>query len=117
MLCGILLLLILPTLLSPGVAKVQERSSTKRVDEMLGRRKLTSKQLDWVVERCVDYKLRATDLVLVVISILNVSLLFCFIGIQNELLVRVTQVIQEGGPPPSYEEALLGHAANHHRST
>ena len=112
MLSGIVVLILLPTLLEPGVAKQQKPGGDKRVDSMLERRKLTSKQLSWVVERCVDYKLRATDLVLLIIAILNVSVLFCILGLQNDLLNRITQVLREAGPPPSYFEATQGQNAN-----
>ena len=115
MLSGIVVLSILPTLMSPGVANEQELNNVKHMDKMLARHKLTSKQLDWVVDRCVDYKLRATDLVLLVISILNVSVLLCILGIQDELLTRFTQFV--GDAPPSYEEAMRGQPIAQRRAT
>ena len=103
MFSGIVIVMLLPALMSPGMSEDQNRVGGKRVDRKHKRHVLSDDQLNKVVERCVDFKLRATDLLLIAISILNLSVLFCVLGLHNELLLRVTI---PGDAPPTYEEAI-----------
>ena len=103
MFSGIVIVMLLPALMSPGMSEEQKQVDGKRVGRKQRHHVLSEDELNKVVERCVDFKLRATDLLLIAISILNLSVLFCVLGLHNELLLRVTI---PGDAPPTYEEAI-----------
>ena len=103
MFSGIVIVMLLPALMSPGMSEDQNRVGGKRVGRKHKHHVLSEGELDKVVERCMDFKLRATDLLLIAISILNVSVLFCVLGLHSELMIRITNL---GGAPPTYDEAM-----------
>ena len=103
MFSGILIVMLLPALMSPGAPEEQGRVDGKRVGRKHKHHVLSNDELNQVVERCVDFKLRATDLLLIAISILNVSVLFCVLGLHSELMLRVANLVDA---PPTYEETM-----------
>ena len=99
MLCGIILLLLLPSFLAPGLHKKQENS--KQFMDTLVRHKMKQKP-------CKEHRLKDMEIMLMLVTILNIGVLITLCAMVNELLLRTSQsrrLAQEGGGPPSYEEA------------
>ena len=111
---GIVVLLLLPAMMSPGTAKDKVPPNSKHAVRKHPRCMIDDKQLDAVVEKCMHARLRATDFLLIAISILNVTILYCALGLQNEVLLRISQVWDA---PPSYEEAMRQRPNFQYRST
>ena len=103
MLCAIILLLLLPSLLAPGITKKQ--SSSKQFMDTLVRHKIKQKP-------CKEHGLKDSEMLLMLVTMLNVAVLLSLCAMVNELLLRTSHFRRtergEGGPP-SYEEATRGH--------
>ena len=98
MVCGIVLLLLLPNFLSPGLIEKQ-RNSKQFIDSIAPHR---LKQ-----RRCRDHRLKDSEIALMIITILNVAVLISLCAMVNELLLRIprlTQPVQVAQQPPPYEE-------------
>ena len=111
MCCGIILLLLLPNFLDPGLSKKQANS--KQFMDTLVRHKLKQKP-------CKEHSLRDFELMLMLVTMLNIGVLISLCIMVNELLIRTSGFrggTQEGGGPPSYEEATRGHSSFLHHST
>ena len=111
---GIVVLLLLPSLMSPETVKEKVTTRSKHAVRKHPRCTMDEEQLDTVMEKCMHARLRATDYLLIAISILNVTILYCALGLQNEVLLRISQV-WEG--PPSYDEAMRQRSNIQFRST
>ena len=110
MICGIILLLLLPSFLAPGLFKKQENS--KQFMDTLVRHKLKQKP-------CKEHKLKDMEVLLMLVTILNIGVLITLCAMVNELLLRTShfrRLAQEGGGPPSYEEATRRHPSPLHHS-
>ena len=110
MICGIILLLLLPSFLAPGLFKKQGNS--KQFMDTLVRHKLKQKP-------CKEHKLKDMEVLLMLVTILNIGVLITLCAMVNELLLRTShfrRLAQEGGGPPSYEEATRRHPSPLHHS-
>ena len=99
MLCGITLLLLLPSFLAPGAIKKQTNS--KQFMDTLVRHKLKQKP-------CKEHRLKDSEMMLMLVTMLNIGVLISLCAMVNELLLRTShfrRTDQEEGGPPSYEEA------------
>ena len=107
MLCGISLLLLLPAFLSPELTKKQKQTNSKHFFNALTSNKLKQR-------RCREHKLRDSELMLVVVTMLNVGILISLCAMVNELLLRTPhsrRAGQEEEQLPSYEEATREYPA------
>ena len=112
MLCGIILLLLLPSFLSPGLIKKQKQTDAKGFINNLDRQKLKQR-------RCKEHKLKDSEIMLMFIAILNVGVLTSLCAMVNELLLRSShfmQIAQGEEQPPSYTEATRPHPGTLHHS-
>ena len=99
MLCAIFLLLLLPSFLAPGVTKKQTNS--KQFVGNFVRHNLKRKP-------CKEHRLRDNEMMLMLVTMLNIGVLISLCAMVNELLLRTShfrRTDQEEGGPPSYEEA------------
>ena len=99
MLCAIILLLLLPSFLAPGLTKKQ--TSSKQFMDTLVRHKLKQKP-------CKEHRMKDSEMLLMLITMMNIAVLISLCAMVNELLLRTShfrRADQEEGGPPSYEEA------------
>ena len=103
MICAIFLLLLLPSFLAPGVTKKQ--TSSKQFVDTLVRHKTKQKP-------CKERELKDSEMLLILVTMLNVAVLLSLCAMVSELLTRTshfTGADREEGGPPSYEEATRRH--------
>ena len=103
MLCAIILLLLLPSFLAPGLTKKQ--TSSKQFMDTLVRHKIKQKP-------CKGHRLKDTEILLMLVTMLNVAVLLSLCAMVSELLTRTShfrRADREEGGPPSYEEATRRH--------
>ena len=107
MVCGISLLLVLPAFLSPELVRKQKQTNSKHLFNALARNKLKQR-------RCREHKLRDSELMLVMVTMLNIGILISLCAMVNELLLRTPhygRAHQVERQPPTYEEATRQHSA------
>ena len=103
MLCGITLLLLLPSFLTPGFIKKQ--TDSKQFLDTLVRHKTKQRP-------CKEHRLKDSEIMLMLVTILNIAVLISLCAMVNEILLRTSHFkgnAQEQGGPPSYEEATRRH--------
>ena len=107
MVCGISLLLVLPAFLSPELVRKQRQTNSKHFFDAMARNKLKQR-------RCREHKLRDSELMLVMVTMLNIGILISLCAMVNELLLRTPhsrRADQVEAQPPTYEEATRQYPA------